>query len=218
MLIELISTKVTALNSVDVTYTLLSTSEEFKVTWERDSYQERFELAPRVIYSEVEELDELICEAINTGETVDTDCSLYLEIRDTFDYWECENLGDQFQLEATADHEFDSDEGLTIETVEGTLFLQLPTTPDSQHSINGQQVPGCNVEQIIKDIYEMFNDETKARLSFALNTDIKSYAKYYDEDLEEYRFKATDWWGVTTILKESGGSDYTVYEVCDGRL
>lgn len=212
MLIKLISAKVTSLNNVDVTYLHISTDKEFTVPWDRDSYSERFELIFGCVYSEVEALDDLISEAIKTGET----CALYLEIRDTFDSSDCETLEEEFQLKATAAHEFEMGGELTIETVEGTLSLQLPTTPDSQHSINSETIPRCNVEKIIEDIYATFKDETTARLSFALNTDVAFYIKYYDEQYNEYLFKAADFDGVVTLLRERGGSDYTVYEVCDG--
>ncbi len=184
MNIEFINAKRTSKHSVEATYAL--DGSLFTVEWNK-IHPETGEVCQYDLQLRAECADEALAErikdAISAGETDDNaDIDIYLFIRDKFDHSDAEFLG-MSTLTAT-DCNIEK-HGQTVVVKDGfdntyEVFLQLPRTPDSQQTIDGDAVvfdddfQGAVYEKAKKHLYDLFDDADTARASFALGKVVDS--------------------------------------------
>lgn len=185
MNIEFIKAERTSKSFVEATYTLDGTP--FTVQWNNidpgtGGIVNRYDLEQRVKCAD-EALAERIEDAISGGETDDNvDIDIYLCVRDMFDHGDAESLG-AYTLTATDWTIEKHGQTVTIKDEFGNayeVFLQLPRTPDSQQTIDGDAVlfddyfQEAVYEKAKEYLYDLFDDADTARASFALGKVVDS--------------------------------------------
>lgn len=144
MNIEFISAKRTSKHFVEATYTLDGTP--FTVEW-CNIHPETGEVCQYDLELCVECADEALADrikdAISAGETDDNaDIDIYLFIRDKFDHSDAESLGSHTLTATDWTIEKHGQTVIVKDEFDNTyeVFLQLPRTPDSQQTIDGDAV------------------------------------------------------------------------------
>lgn len=184
MNIEFIKAKRLDKHSVEATYTI--DGSPFTVEW-NNIHPETGEVCQYDLQLGVEFEDETLAErvgaAILAGETDDNaDIDIYLFIRDKFDHGDAQRLG---ACTLTATDWTIEEHGQTVivkDEFDNTyeVFLQLPRTPDSQQTIDGDAVvfdddfQEAVYEKAKEHLYDLFDDADTARASFALGKVVDS--------------------------------------------
>lgn len=184
MNIKFINAKRTSKHSVEATYVL--DGSPFTVEW-NNIHPETGEVCQYDLQLGVKCADEALAEriedAISAGETDDNvDIDIYLCVRDMFDHGDAERLG---AYTLTANDCTIEKHGQTVivkDKFDNTyeVFLQLPRTPDSQQTIDGDAVvfdddfQEAVYEKAKEHLYGLFDDADTARASFALGKVVDS--------------------------------------------
>lgn len=184
MNIEFISAKRTSKHSVEATYALDNTP--FTVEW-NNIHPGTGEVCDYDLQAGAECEDEALAEriedAISAGETDDNaDIDIYLFIRDKFDRGDAERLGVDTLTATDCTIEKHGQTVVVKDEFDNTyeVFLQLPRTPDSQQTIDGDTVvfddefQAALYEKAKEHLYNLFDDADTARASFALGKVVDS--------------------------------------------